>query len=68
MSEHGSRGSYVRGCHCDACTAANTLYIRRWRHHGRADIPRAFGAPFKDRGPLECTMTLDEWKMARGVA
>lgn len=32
---HGTRSSYVMGCHCPACTAANTSYRRRWRERRR---------------------------------
>ncbi|MBD3782454.1 MAG: helix-turn-helix domain-containing protein [Micrococcales bacterium] len=28
---HGTRSRYVRGCRCDACTAANAAYRRRTR-------------------------------------
>lgn len=37
----GTRSSYIAGCHCDACTAANTSYITAWRHRtGRTDPAR----------------------------
>ena len=36
--EHGQRARYVRGCRCDLCTRANTLYARsRYRAVCRGD-------------------------------
>ena len=29
--KHGARGSYVSGCRCKACVAANTEYMRRYK-------------------------------------
>lgn len=29
---HGTRSSYVYGCKCDECRAANAQYLREWRN------------------------------------
>lgn len=38
---HGTRACYKHGCHCDACTQANTAYIahlRRQHAYGRTPL------------------------------
>ncbi len=34
--KHGTRWSYLNGCRCDLCTAANTDYHRELRHRRKA--------------------------------
>ena len=31
---HGRRATYVRGCGCPRCTAANARYVQQWRSRG----------------------------------
>jgi hypothetical protein len=31
---HGRRATYVAGCGCNRCTAANTAYVAAWRRRG----------------------------------
>lgn len=42
----GSRAEYQRGCHCAACTEANTRYCYRYRvDTGRIPHPKRPGRP-----------------------
>lgn len=31
MPTHGKRGTYTKGCRCEACVLANKVYMRRYR-------------------------------------
>src|SRR5580658_7795169 len=42
-NRHGTVYSYVKlGCHCAACTAANTNYHREYRARGNDAVPSGF--------------------------
>lgn len=41
--DHGTRGSYGRGCRCPGCTLANRVYARKYRLAGPSSVPSPCG-------------------------
>lgn len=39
---HGSRSRYLKGCRCDECRAASSLYVSEYRaRNGRSDVGKS---------------------------